>query len=556
MSRKPRIMMVNEFSLLSTGFGTYGLNLLKELHARGYQVCEVASYVLDNDPRIMQIPWKVYGALPQNDQEKEIFNRDQQSNQFGKWKFTDAVLDFKPDVVFSIRDPWFDSWINPHPFRKFFNMIWMPTVDSEPMRAEWMDDLKQCDRLLTYTQYGKRILETQSGGKLQVFGVPSAGVETEIFKPALSKTGAKDKLGLEPDTIVFGTVMRSQPRKFYPELFKSFVKYLDLCRANGREDLANKSYLYCHTGIIDVGWNLSLEIKRHKLSHKVLFTYTCRNCGFTRPLFFSGEVTFCPHCQKQAMMTPGSAQGVSREQLGQIMSAMDVYVQVASNEGLGMPILEAKSCGVPTIVVDYSAMTDLAHEPGGIPAKVATIFQEPLHSTYQLRAYPDNDDIAQKMYGVATMTPEDREKLGLEGRAYVEKRYNWGHVTDIWEQCINSLPVRDEKETWLSPPKILGGKFDVPPNLSNEQFLAYLWGAVVKEPSKFDSGITRKLIESLNMGYEVVNSGTGQMMQQEVNRGTVINWFIQYINNQNAAEQYRYNRLLGKPSGQRMVVEV
>jgi hypothetical protein len=350
--------------------------------------------------------------------------------------------------------------------------------------------------------------------------------------------------------------MRSQPRKFYPELFKSFVKYLDKCRANNRHDLANKSYLYVHAGLVDVGWDLKLELKRHKLSHKVIFTYHCRNCKFTRPMFYSGETAFCPNCQQCGMVTPGSSQGISRQELARIINSFDVYLQVASNEGLGMPILEAKSCGVPTAVIDYSAMTDLAHEPGGIPVKVATIFQEPLQSTYQLRAYPDNDDLANQMYGLATMPREEREKIGAEGRDYIEKRYNWKYVTSIWEQCIDSLSLPPINQTWLSQPKVIEGQFDVPKNLTNEEFVYYLWVNIAKDPDKCRQSIAKKCIMSLNLGYEIAHNNEGHVVQYPVDRNTVTKWFSNYIQQHNMAEIYRYNKLLNKSQQKVSVVEI
>lgn len=552
---KHRLLVVGEFSKLHTGFSMYCYHLMSELYKTGkYEIAEYSSYIRTHDSRAMEVPWKVYGVMPDDPSQDAQFNSNP-NNQFGAAKFDSVLLDFKPHTVLSVRDPWFDSFINQSVYRPFFNFVWMTTADSEPFRQEWLDDLKNCDAVLTYSDYGKKVLETQTGGKLKVAAVPYCGCETKLVHPHKDKNEAKHNLNLESDTIIFGTVMRNQPRKLFPELFKSFGRYLQLCVENGREDLAAKSFLHCHTCVVDVGWNIPLELKRSKISHKVLFTYACQNCKYIRPQFYQGEICVCPRCNKPGFITPGSSNGITREQLLYTMGAWDAYIQFAVCEGWGIGQSDAKLMGVPTLGGDYSATGDLSNEPGGLAIKINEFFQEPLQMTYQIRSYPDNEDAAQKMFLLAS-DDELRNKIGREGRKLAEEKYDWEIVASRWMGVLDSLPVKNESDTWLSPPRINQGHFQIPDNLTNEAFVAYLWGQVAKEPNKLGSPLYHKHINLLNLGYEIVTDQGGRVNQHPIDRNVIVNWFINYVNRKNQAEVARAQRLLSPQQNNVLIAEV
>lgn len=105
---KKKILWVNEASFTSTGYATYGLEVLKRLHASHmYEIMELACYAPHGDSRAKGLPWKYISAMPNpsNPHEDEEYNRIP-TNQFGEWKFEEACLAFKPDIVMDIRDWW------------------------------------------------------------------------------------------------------------------------------------------------------------------------------------------------------------------------------------------------------------------------------------------------------------------------------------------------------------------------------------------------------------------------------------------------------------------
>lgn len=104
--------MVTEASYLNTGYAKYSRELLQRLHASGkYEIAELACYGTLNpnnphfNPAVSQVPWKIYPNLPETQDEANQYNSNP-INQFGEWRFEQVCLDFKPHIVFDVRDYW------------------------------------------------------------------------------------------------------------------------------------------------------------------------------------------------------------------------------------------------------------------------------------------------------------------------------------------------------------------------------------------------------------------------------------------------------------------
>jgi glycosyltransferase involved in cell wall biosynthesis len=52
------------------------------------------------------------------------------------------------------------------------------------------------------------------------------------------------------------------------------------------------------------------------------------------------------------------------ESLAKMYNGLDVFINLARGEGFGIPIIEAQSCGIPAIVTDFTAMTELVKGHG------------------------------------------------------------------------------------------------------------------------------------------------------------------------------------------------
>ena len=500
-NRKKRILWMGEFSILHTGYAKYSRELLSRLYQTGkYEIAEVGCYGHEDDQRKSQLPWLFYGNLPTNKEEEGPYN-NVPSNQFGEWRFNDVCLDFKPDVVIDIRDPWMCAFETTSPFRPFYHLLFMPTIDSAPQTEYALSLFQEADGLLAYTDYGREVIEGQTHKNLKVLDLAPAGIDPLVYKPTPNKRQHKSNMGLDPDTNIIGTVMRNQRRKLYPDLFVHFRKFLDT-----HPELGKKTYLYVHTSFPDIGWDIPKLLKENHLGNKVLFTYTCNNCKGVFPSFFRDSKTVCPHCNNFSAQLPDTQNGASEKQLIDIYNLFDLYVQYSIAEGEGMPQIEGAACGVPIMAVNYSAMEAVLKDVGGIPIRVDRFFRDPDTSSW--RALPSEEDFVLNLVKFLKLGRKNKEGLGRLSRNKVSSKYNWNGIAKVWEKHLDNLPLQDLKKTWESPPRIIKGNPPQPPeNLSNASFVR--WALInINGGNLLNSYTEMAMINDLKLGKSIQAQGS------------------------------------------------
>ena len=470
MSKK-RILMSNEASYLFSGYSKYGREVLSRLHNTGkYEIAEFATYGGIDDSRGLSVPWLFYPNVPaQNDEEERKIYNSNPLNQFGKWRFDRVLLDFKPDVVWDIRDFWMMGYEYNSPLRDYYNWTIMPTVDSAPQQPEWIHVYSTADDVFTYSDWAIDVLKQQGSRMLNVHRSAPPAVDHEVFTPVPNKAKHKEQCGVFGTAKIIGTVMRNQKRKLFPDLFVSFRKYLDKCRELGKDELAENTYFYMHTSYPDVGYNLPAMLKEQGLGNKVLFTYLCKATGRWFPAFYQGSNAYSPFSGKVTAVLPNVVNGLSEKALAQIMALFDVYVQYAICEGFGMPQVEAASCGVPVMSVDYSAMSDVVRKLKGYPIKVKKLFREMETDAY--RANPDNDDLCSNLISFLSKPESLRLKKGFEARKAVLKHYTWDKTAKIWENHFDSVELKGLQGKWDCGPRMVNENYQPNMQSTNEDFV-------------------------------------------------------------------------------------
>ena len=525
--KKKRILFCNEASFLYSGYGKYGKEVMKRLHKTGkYELAEFATYGIVNDPRCKSIPWKYYANAPaKTDPRIQEYNNNT-SNQFGEWRFERVLLDFKPDIVFDIRDFWMLGYQSQSPLREYYHWAIMPTVDSAPQRPEWVDVFSKADGVFTYTDWSGNVLRKESGGLIKPVSSASPGVDIDLFNPVKNKGAHKKNMGLFDDVKIIGTVMRNQKRKLYPDLFQAFRKYLDTCEASGQSELAKKTYLYCHTSYPDVGWDFPILLKEFGLGSKVLFTYYCKESKKCFPSFFHGAQTVSPYTNSITAVMPSVVQGITDEQLKDIICLFDVYVQYAICEGFGMPQVEAAGCGVPVMSVDYSAMEDVVRKLDGYPIKTKSMFRELETGAY--RAMPDNDDLAQTLLRFFSLPEPVRQRKGFKTREAAVKHYTWDKTAKIWENYFDGVKLKGNQGKWDSKPNLVNVDIKLPENISNKDFVETIMGAALG--SRIDNYSYRKseYIKDLNYGARFDGKGWKKFDREDFVK--IMNVIAQNIN--------------------------
>ena len=495
MTRNKKVLFCSEASWLSTGYSVYTKEVLNRLNqVDGLEVAELACYVDKNNPQIASIPWKIYPNKPlPGDATLNSYNASP-SAQFGEQTFNHVLLDFQPDVVMDIRDWWMIEFEQRSPFRDFFHWAIMPTVDAEPQDLQWINTYASADAVLAYSEFGRDTLLKQCDD-INFIDIASPAA-SQAFLPTPDKNQHKNNMGISDGSMIIGTVMRNQKRKLYPDLFKSFAKFL-------KQIDDNSVYLYCHTYYPDVGWDIPRLLDEHGLASRVLFTYKCKNCGKISCDFFRDSINGCFECGGLSNQLAGISNSVNTEELSSIYNIFDVYVQYANSEGFGMPQLEAAYCGLPVISTYYSAMESVVDNIGAIGIEPLSYYVE--CETGCNRAVPDNDKFIQELIKLHTKKSKLRE-IGLDVCKRARKIYSWDKTADIWLSHIGNVSIRDHQETWLSPPKIFEPATSVPSHIvSIVDKINFIFTDILHKPEWIGSYIWRKVLKDCTFGYRCEN---------------------------------------------------
>jgi glycosyltransferase involved in cell wall biosynthesis len=535
MNRKKRILFVTESTTKSTGYSVYSREILKRLHDSGlFYIAELACFCDADEDReaIDNTPWDVIINKPTDPAALEEYSRSG-SFEFGEYNFNAALIKTKPDFVMDVRDWWMHEYQqrSRSAFRDYYKWCPMPTVDSSPQHEMWIESYADADAVFTYSEFGKETLENQSDS-INIVDIASPAASDD-FRP---NDKAKKMFGFKSDSIIFGTVMRNQKRKLYPELFSVFKDFISKNKNN------NNAYLYCHTYYPDLGWDIPKLLLEYGLTDRVFFTYKCTNCSNVTCNYFHDVNNFCRECNHFKSSLVGTHNPVSDEELSVIYNTFDCYVQYATNEGFGMPQVEAAYCGLPIMTVDYSAMSSVGNN---IEAYMIPV----LHKAYEAetglkKAIPDNSEAVKMFREIYNMSDEERKKAGEKSRKLALKYYNWDRAAQKWMNFFLNEPVISEsmRETWLSPPEILEPGPPIPDEVKSPKDQArYLFDRVLRKPSWIHGFHWRKLVRDLTYKAHLKSTTNDVFFFNESHIRDNKNNFVEYDKHK-AYEQLAHSR--------------
>lgn len=462
--------------------------------------------------------------------------------QFGANKFDEVVLDFQPDFLITLRDTWMDRWVARSPYRHLFKWFWLACVDSAPQQEDWIQVFESCDYVMGYTDFGINTLRHNSprfankGSRLHMKPLRTP-IDTETFRPMNKEEMKREWLQirsqvpiimgnqvqdrLEDRKIILST-MRNQARKLFPDLIDGFARMKIKYRGNPKADSA---ILWLHSSYPDnaSSYDYPRHIRRISQGYHgvllhypdlwkyVLNTFVCDKCGHafaahaihlhSKPVenragqAGGGRIYIqCQKCGQNTASCPTTAGGVSRDVLAQIYNCADLYVQASIAEGEGLPILEAKSCGIPVIASDWSAMSEKVRVPdeyehidkenytehlGGIPLKERAFYYEP--ETNQRRHLPDIEDMADKMFEVIT-NDEYREQLSKDARRSVIENHDAADMVNRWQFIFDNIEPHNRADTWDKPVTLVEPGGEQPPTGQGlEQFIVWCYTNILKD---------------------------------------------------------------------------
>lgn len=548
--RKKRILIHSEYSNLSSGYSTYAKNVIQRMYDSGkYEIAEFAIYVEPEEASLQFVPWKVYPIMPsKSDQEYQNEYGSSPLGQFGIFRFEHACLDFQPDIVMTIFDYWYSSYIAKSPYRDFFKLMWMPTVDSAPQRACWVDTYSLCDKVLAYSYFGKEVLEGQSGGRIKDVVVASPGIDDK-YAPSDTKENLRKSMGIPQESKIVMMVGRNQLRKLIPDFLETLPIYAKKYGKKNRS-LVENTYFYIHTSNPDGGWDIPESIVRTGCSNRILTTYLCKKCGSISISIYRGMVAKCTDCNTLSMTMSSVGGGIPREALADIMSISDVGVLASIGEGFGMPIIEMKKVGLPVITVPYSATKEQCvdvgcgedRHAGGIPIKIERMYTE--SATMQQRALFSREDLAKQIYNVLSMKEFKYDTLCSAAKRCADEYFTWDKAADIWMSEIDKMNIEDTLLWDETPPRYFAdiGSKEIPEEIGDNPEALVDWAIKNWYNHSYFSEFRRnELIQSLGTGADLIDQFNKSSFTLDSLRGI----FEHFITKHNFFEKNREVKFFG-----------
>jgi hypothetical protein len=319
------------------------------------------------------------------------------ADPYGFKYLEELFKEVKPDIVVAFNDVWiiryYWSIIKKYKAEMDFKFVSYFPIDGGgwfPQIVEWMNEI---DLSITYTDFGKEVIQKCGyEGKIVTL---EHGVDTEVFRP-LDKERCREIIGKmkEDDFIVFNG-NRNQPRKRIDLTIMAFAKF-----AVGKPN----AKLYLHMGIKDVGWDII-----------PLFNYEMRKNGLDPQdrLYLSG-----------LEMTP-EKNTITPEVLNIIYNACDVGINTSEGEGWGLVPFEQAAAGIPQVLPDYAASSELFRDCG----ELCDIIFMGKDVNYGIdRAYVSIDSVVEKLNKLYfdNAYRKERGKKCLE--MVTNQNYQWDNI--------------------------------------------------------------------------------------------------------------------------------
>lgn len=297
----------------------------------------------------------------------------------------DAMLhhgrDFKADVSFCLQDIWTMDINTLRQMKRF--IPWAP-IDHNPPPPTVLERLQIAHRIVTHSKFGRDQI-----AKLGFYStyIPLT-VNTEIFKKIeMSKSELRKIINIPDDIFLFGMISANKdnpPRKSFQEVMDAFKVFYQKYPKSG---------LYFHT-ILNQQGGFPID-------------YYAKFIGIEKAIYYLE-----PYTQMFK---------IGKKEMCQIINSFDCLLAPSTNEGFGVPLLEAQACEIPVITNNFTTMPELITKESGLLTDVLFKRFSPMLGYI---GHPDTQSIYNHMIEVYKRGVDGRRKMGEAGRKYVVENYD------------------------------------------------------------------------------------------------------------------------------------
>lgn len=404
MSSKYKVLMLSDHALSTSGVGCQSRFLIEGLIKKGHwSFRQFGAAIKHTDYDVVQVnPDFIIKPI----------------DGFGNREMILQTLAVeKPDVLLIFTDPRFFIWlyemedeirnICPIAYWHVWDNYPYPEFNSPLYEAT---DLINCHSHLTYTMVSEKFPEKTNF-------IPHALPQNMFFPIPDSEIKAQRNQLLGPDkqdNFVLFWVNRNARRKRPSDLLWAWKIFIDRIKAEGKSDAS----LLLHTDPGDPEGPALIPV--------------AENLGVIDTCFFS-------------------TQRIEFEKMNVLHNISDACINISYAEGFGLATLESMQVGNPIIAVKTGGLTRqvVDHRDGsenGIALDVdlkSMVGSQAVPYIYEDYASPEK--IADAIYKMYSMGPEERKALGKKARDYVLSEFALENTISQWDETLLKL-VQDFKK--------------------------------------------------------------------------------------------------------------
>ena len=365
MEHKLKLIVSTNATWANSGYATIAKMLFPRMVKEGYKVAASNFYGLEGG----------------NFELEGVKEYPKMSSAWGDDCLFHHGRDFKADICMTNQDIWTMDYNLLKGLNRFCPIV---PIDHNPAPPRVVERLKLAYRIITYSKFGRDMLLKEG---LYSTYIPCP-VETNIFKPLglEEKMRIRKELGIPEDRFVFGMVAANKdvpPRKSFQEVMDAFVEF---------KRKVPQAALYFHTVLTGIGGGFSIDEYAKFLN-------------IEKDIFYLQPYDLLFH--------------VDNVKLNEIYNAMDCLMAPSTNEGFGIPIIEAQSAGIPVVTNNWTSMPELIKE--GTTGYLTEVQWKRFTPMLGYVGHPSTNSIYDCMMRIYN---KDRIKMGEEARRWILENYD------------------------------------------------------------------------------------------------------------------------------------
>lgn len=337
---KKRILFVGDSLNTTSGLAYAIASIIKKFYqSKKYEIGFVTVSGADTTQDGMLVQGKEFIEISKN---IKIYNTQILDNHKAVL-FDSAIQDFKPDIVFSVLDPWVLDQISLSRYRRTFfwacyltietprypEYVIFPTHIDNSIRKSIKKLIGSSDLIIPCTKMAEKNLK-----KMGLKPSKQIYLGIDIDKKIKKEISKKEAFGkfVDENNFIFMTVGVNSDRKKIAKVIEAFYKFKQKVKDSG-----NKYRLYIHSDLDRRagGTDLRTMVNELKINESILI-----------PSQYQKNI------------------GIDKTSLYRKYSACDCYIGLAGGEGFGYGFIEAMLHKKPIIYIDYGGHVEFCKNVG------------------------------------------------------------------------------------------------------------------------------------------------------------------------------------------------